>query len=118
MNPAVKEKWLQQLAVRRQTKHCLHNTANDSYCCLGVLVACYLEETGKSWDSLTDTLDGMWGWEEVLPHEVKEWAELDDNDPALTVDDNGVPILHCMTHLNDEAKYTFEQLAALIKEQF
>jgi len=82
---------------------------------LGALTQCYLDETGKTWDEVAPAYsDGQCGWQEVLPEEVADWAGLEDNDPDLDIEDDGV---YCMTHFNDERGYTFQQLAELIKKQ-
>ena len=122
MKERIKELWCDRLLVSKQTTGCLHDSEEGSYCCLGLLTQCYLNETGKTWmDVCSLPTDGMYGKGECLPKEVAEWAGLGlDIDPYLDIygdESGGGGDLECMTHLNDNAGYTFEQLAALIKEQ-
>lgn len=119
MNEDIKYRWL--VALRsgeyKQGQMVLHNMANDSYCCLGVLCELYCKEhpdlsvksqCGHEFEYYFDA-------HEVLPPEIIEWAGFDEfvSNPSLKLEcDNKISI----AELNDNGK-TFDEIANLIEAQ-
>lgn len=89
MNERVKKLWLDKLAVSKQTTGCLHDPDNDSYCCLGALTQCYLDEKDLCWEDMynlrpyRDT--HVYGWQSTLDLVVVEWAGLYNSDPIVDI---------------------------------
>lgn len=112
MNERIKKLWLDKLAVSKQTRECLYDPHENSYCCLGVLTQCYLDEHNLPWGALNlneiRSDEDVYGMYEALPWVVAEWAELYDKDPALV----GVGYLSTR---NDQGE-TFTQIAEHIKK--
>lgn len=122
MKPEIKELWLNALPNYKQGRECLRD-ANDKFCCLGVLCDLYVKETGKAeWeDNSLNIMDyTIHGNKSLLPHEVVEWAELDNQNPFYIDPEHpearskGAVYL---TALNDRG-YTFEELKQVIKKHF
>lgn len=94
----------------------------DGRCCLGVACEAYLEATGEgtwtAYERNDDTearafdLPGGGGSAGVLPSKVAEWLGTQIN-PLLHDPENGS--LACATHLNDEEKLTFPEIAARVR---
>lgn len=60
----------------------------------------------------------------VLPKSVREWAGLTDSDPTVTITDENGKVrttehgdVTTLTHLNDELRYNFNQIADIIEAQ-
>ena len=116
------------MLVSKQTTECLYRPDSNSYCCLGVLTQCYLDETGNSWEvfnngtnkdeDFDEAMDELvYGWEECLPPEVIKWAGLDYKDPTVKINEAlPAPSTQTLSQLNDGG-YTFTQIAKLIEEQ-
>jgi hypothetical protein len=93
-----------------QTKGQLRNAGR--FCCLGVAcevaakhgVTCRLEEGYASQDDFPATLD--------LPYTVRDWLGLDSTVGRLVNEDAGE---YALDGLNDNAEWTFEQIADLIE---
>lgn len=118
MNERPKKLWLDLLATSKQTTNALYNVEEGAYCCLGALTQCYINETGETWNTISNQTGDNYGWQSILSVEVVKWAGLTDKDPYLAVEgDDGSLELQCMTHLNDDGGYTFQQLAELIEAQ-
>ena len=84
-------------------------------CCLGVLCEIYRQEHPETSKWMRNAFFVKKEHEfnehifDVLPREVYKWAELGANDPVTS--------LGSMVELNDEKKYTFEQIAKVIKDE-
>lgn len=134
MNPEVKALWLKWLRDpnNRQATGQLREWDRDeqgdkvpAHCCLGGLCEIYLHEKGGKWitgDSFVDD-HGDESFSE-LPSDVVEWAGLNDAIGSLNeeVSYSRVhprdPVATCLIHLNDDAGFTFAQIADVIEEQF
>lgn len=111
--------WVEALRSGEYTQFAGYLNRNNKYCCLGV--AC--EVAMKNGVDLKrtrceDTGVVDYGNEtELPPGRVVEWLGLATQDGALTgpVQVNGRDF-HVLTALNDEADYTFEQIADLIEQ--
>lgn len=126
MDPNIKAQWVAALrsGEYKQGKYVLHNVDENTFCCLGVLcdlavkagvitageavyrssIAGMALNFGRSAEGAS--ADGV----TVLPREVVEWADLDDESPR---DDTGARQL---AELNDDHGYSFEDLAHVVKE--
>lgn len=113
MKPEIKAKWVAALrsGEYEQGKGALR-TANDKFCCLGVLCDIHARETGVAW---SDT-DSIYPWaylteDLALPKEVMAWAGLSNYNPKLGE-------ATCASH-NDGAvtcvKKSFSEIADLIE---
>jgi len=122
MNQDIKQRWIDALrsGQYQQGVGCLRNAQNQ-FCCLGVLCDLYVEDnaeldSGACWEQgsgrdvseycLHDT-------SEVLPEEVKEWAELDMQNPGVRRPDHPFTSLAV---LNDTGRMTFDDIATVIEE--
>ena len=124
MHKNIMEKWVQALrsGEYKQGSGVLHNTSNNTYCCLGVLCDIYQQE-GNKFNSVSE---GNWGvetgngWEnipatffddrpDVLPEVVMRWADISCS--AGSFDDD------TLTTLNDDCGYTFDEIATVIEKE-
>ncbi len=119
MNNKIKNKWLKALrsGKYKQGRNYLcrvDDDGDDSFCCLGVLCELHAEETKGVWRE-GNYLDVLYykGNEVLLPEEVIKWAELEDDDPFLGVNNNRNR--YPASELNDGGK-TFKQIANLIEK--
>lgn len=132
MNPQIKARWVQWLRdnVDKQGVGALNDSGK--FCCLGGLCELALQDgivdfyaNGRDsaygpvgTDPTYPTTSG-WG-EALLPPVVSRWAGLgtDENPVVMATPEGGEERLKtCMTTLNDEWKYNFNQIADLIEEQ-
>lgn len=119
MNQTIKQQWISALrgGDYHQTKHSLKS--NDGYCCLGVLCDLYAKVKNKEWEQ--DKILGymMEGVDNILPDSVVEWAELDADDPIVSciVSHLNEEDEVTLSVLNDQACYTFDQIANVIEVQ-
>jgi hypothetical protein len=131
MNTRIKKLWLEALrsGQYKQGYRVLHRMlypdsyeVGDVYCCLGVLTDLYIKDTGG----------GKWVYTEeqnkytyhnscnepintdILPIEVKDWAELDSCDPMLRMSCNKVDF-PC-SNTNDSQKHSFTEIANAIED--
>jgi hypothetical protein len=94
---------------------------DGKYCCLGV--ACHLAiEAGV--EGITEVDDPNdhgfritdaevpWFETDTLPHKVIEWLDINTTDPELLTEDDGHV---AATTLNDDAGYSFVDIAACIR---
>jgi hypothetical protein len=128
MNPEVKAKWIAALrsGKYRQVKETLKKR-NGGMCCLGVLCDVYAKENPQNkeakWEyGSTSKAYSFLNSEGDLPVSVYEWAGLENHDPNTGVqkftDDHDRNYTHTFSSLNDNAGYTFEQIAQIIEEKF
>lgn len=118
MNAEIKAKWLEALRSDRYTQGTgVLRSADDKFCCLGVL--CDLAEregvvtAGRDQDLIDEfpNMDISWNYngdDAELPTAVLTWAGLESRNPLLL---SGSAI-----ELNDEEQYTFDQIADEIEE--
>lgn len=122
MNERVKKLWLDKLAVSKQTTNCLHDPYNDSYCCLGVLTQCYIDEMNLSWNDLylCGTYSGhdknVYGWECNLDPVVSDWAGLSSPDPEVDrgVDNKGYA--YCSLSVLNDNEVPFTEISKYIEK--
>lgn len=112
MKPHVKKMWVEALesGKYRLGKHYLRKSGKngDQFCCLGVLCDLAPRRLGK-WDKDNDgyTFDGT---PDVLPHDVVDWAGLEDTNPRVR---DGTDTL---AQMNDRG-CSFKTIAKVIREQ-
>lgn len=130
MRPSVKKKWLAALrsGEYKQGSGALR-TADDRFCCLGVLCDLYAKEKEIPWEPNPDsTANYMFEGKTELPSDqVKAWAGLYDENPSVTIAGSE----ESLAELNDgsyprgtdedgdpvTSAANFEEIALLIEEQ-
>ena len=144
MNREVMKKWV---AALRSGEYMQANgelrVANEdgshSYCCLGVLCELHRKEHNADgsdyhyqWESLPSRLSGSHkhvgayaNHTDNLPHSVRQWAGLRQDDPTIYVadedadnDESASAGEHDITYLNDDRRWPFTQLADIIEDQW
>lgn len=113
MKPEIKAQWIQALRGGEYTQTKGELRTPNGYCCLGVLTDLYLKEHNEEWEynercDQYQYLDSRFG----LAEEVMVWADLDNEDPDVYIDDTD----YTLAHYNDLLFYSFEQIADLIEE--
>lgn len=110
MNKRIKNLWIKALesGKYRQTTGQLKELSTKTskkpkYCCLGVLCDICSKEKGIKWNK--EIFCGVGG---TLPIEVRDWANLNSNDP-LVGDQH-------LTSCNDASRMKFKEIAKLIKK--
>lgn len=125
MNKEIASQWCAALRSGdyKQGTGVLHNTSNNTYCCLGVLCDIYQRE-GNKFDTVSV---GLWGVEtyngfenlpatyfdgrcDVLPEVVMKWADISCSSGSFDDD------LYNLAALNDADGLTFEEIATVIEE--
>ena len=105
------EKWVEALRSGdyEQTQGCLQDS--KGYCCLGVACVVYEKETG--W-KLPRNTDGFYSGIHLglSFSKVRRWLGLNGNEAPVND-----PDIECLTGLNDEKEYTFEQIAEVIESE-
>ena len=105
MKKEIADRWVAALRSGkfRQGTDYLHCHYHGTYCCLGVLCTLYDEDAGAD-----DEVAGTWrDGHEVLPSEVRDWADMD------SVDGSFGKSFPCLTALNDGTKLAKSQALAL-----
>ena len=118
MNKDVKEKWVKALRSGEYKQGCgvLHNSSENTFCCLGVLTDLYIKEHGGEWEDTKHTDAMMFdGQPYYLPIPVQEWADVDRAHEVL-VKEKGQRIRRPLPWLNDH-ELDFKGIADLIEEQ-
>lgn len=109
MNEKIKKLWRADLISGEyiQGYDALHS--NGKFCCLGVLCDLYAKEKGVNWTSIPNDFNrlSIHGAKLILPDEVVEWAELENESPMV----GG----YHLTEMNDEEGKSFKQIADLIE---
>ena len=112
MNPEIRAQWCAALrsGEYRQAQGQLRR--GDGHCCLGVLTDLAMRAGVGSHLRWGDEDDSGLSVEGELPDEVREWAELRDNDPTV---DPGKPgaLWHTLAWHNDNGE-AFAEIADLI----
>jgi hypothetical protein len=122
MNKEIAEKWIKALRSGdyKQGSDVLHNTSNNTYCCLGVLCDIYQQE-GNKFNSVSE---GIWGVEtddglenlyatcfdgrcDVLPEVVMKWADISCASGSFDGSN--------LAAMNDDDGYTFGEIATIIE---
>lgn len=109
---ANRDKWTAALRSGRypQGKRALLSTDDQGrqcFCCLGV--AC---EVAVQAGVIAPPADGSYGGEKnILPTSVQEWLGLYDDAGITRTEHDSTS---CLTELNDDAGWTFEQIADLV----
>lgn len=143
MKPEIKEMWVNALRSGEYTQGLHQLTANNRFCCLGVLCdiarKCGVVELREGKDiqgierlfygtpeefsiPYQHHVDGCARYN-VLPKSVMEWSGLNENNPELNIQDddedwrNNGPYPVQVAELNDELGYGFNRLARLIESQ-
>lgn len=120
MNQKIKKEWVTRLrsGAYIQGYGQLKSEVNDQayHCCLGVLCEIFSEETGIEWNGFTGRTKTNYfleNQEMVLPDSVIKWAELEEHNPVVKIENDTYPL----SDLNDGDQFTFEELANLIENQ-
>lgn len=142
MNPDIRARWTAWLRANadKQTTGRLNRTTTTSaknypigFCCLGGLCELavadgIIEARLKVENQFSDygllmeygkgsMVNNSWDWSDTsLPKAVYEWAGLTDPDPAVDISD-GERVTTTLTGLNDDYRYTFDQIADIIDAQ-
>lgn len=99
MNSEIKQKWINALRSGEYTQTLGNLKDGRGYCCLGVLCDIYSQEMNVPWEKNPDYgYYYMHDEEEILPHQVREWAGLPNSCPEV-IDENDVNQL--LVTLND-----------------
>jgi hypothetical protein len=121
MNAIAKTLWIQELDNYTQGREVLR-TADDTYCCLGVLCDVYRRETGLGEWILLPLGNYMFKTDNdtnsfLLPAEVRDWAGLATSAPELVYNGKfeGISVLNDGSSRIDSL--TFSEIKELIKEQ-
>lgn len=120
MRPRVKRAWIRALLSKKYPQGRNALRSEGEYCCMGVLCDLYRKSTGKGrWIKKVGSGDafkiGTHSRTGTLPTVVSNWAGLrGDCDPKLT--DKGRPWTQTASGLNDDRRYSFEKIAALIEK--
>lgn len=121
MNQVIKEKWIDALlnGGYEQGTNCLRS-ADNKFCCLGVLTDLAAKEGIVSWEDQLMTHKGVEVYHvehefAVLPEDVQVWAGLGSDCPSFRLDGCSMPNL--LTEVNDEGM-PFLEIANIIREQF
>ena len=119
MKPEIKQKWVEALRSGEYSQGKLRLYNGRSYCCLGVLCNLYLNEKNEDWYYLAGSGDNYYcnGESERLPQYVMDWAELNRQDPLVSVELDNLDETS-LSGLNDDLNYTFAQIADVIEAQF
>ena len=123
MKPEVKKKWINALRSGEyyQGREMLKDE-EGAFCTLGVLVDIATKEGVCSWGEVvdvdneikyTDDTGDRFGLYKTLPKCVVTWANLDSDNPRLTVNDRLLDV----AWVNDIKEYDFDEIATLIEEQ-
>lgn len=112
MNKVIKEEWLKNLRNGEYTQAKDTLKSKDGFCCLGVLCDMHRKATKKHKWELDKEHYSYLKQEDILPCDVKIWAELDEANPRVKIRED---IHHEVAELND-ANCSFEKLADLIEK--
>lgn len=132
MNPTVKAKWLNALRSGEYAQGTERLCHEEYFCCLGVLTDLYLKEHEQEWESRPDeeygVVRGVNGQFLNLPEEVAEWAGIETDgwlpEPVATSNkcvacpEGHTSWARNLIALNDNANYTFPEIADVIEKQF
>jgi len=123
MNSNVKQKWIAALKSGEYKQGRYKLREDDNYCCLGVLCSLYANDTDENckWCGISIGENIKWYFRTTgendrtatLPKAVIEWAELNNDDPEVVVEYDG---LIALSKLNDRGT-SFDVIAKLIDEQ-
>lgn len=117
MKKEIKEKWVAALRSGDYEQGSLRlRTAEDKYCCLGVLTDLYLKETGGEWERDVTTS----GWvgaksSAALAGPVMEWAGLEGDSFVEVEEEYGFSKINRLSVLNDSKSYDFNKIADIIE---
>jgi hypothetical protein len=118
MKRSIARKWAKALesGEYQQTRGELRNM--DRFCCLGVLCNIHAQEHPEIAAEQTSMFEYM-GEENELPFEVREWVGMDSASgkfPRGLIKE--LPYAVSLIDLNDEAEWTFKQIAKVIRKHY
>lgn len=123
------KKWVEALRSNKfeqGTGSLVQEGGDVKHCCLGVLCEVYIEENGsgtleRKYDEYYFSVAEGWGYDSVLPPEVKEWSGLRTESGAfdrLKAAEIAGELNHdSLIELNDDAEWTFDQIADFIESE-
>ena len=116
MNRDIRDRWSAALQSGKYSQTTGRLTQGGGFCCLGVLCDLHSVETGTEW-----SVDGQSMESKIsLPTEVVEWAGLRSGDPYVCLTLSGGTYNNedtCLSILNDDFEFDFDQIAAIIEEE-
>ena len=121
MNQEIKARWVAALrsGEYRQIKGWLADTKNGR-CCLGVLCDVAAEDGIIEWQTSginKKAVGADSGSSYTLPHDVMEWAALEDDDPESTETNTEEGGTMSLSALNDSSylQFSFDRIADVIE---
>jgi len=122
MNQNILQRWVSALRSGdyKQGTHRLRS-ADNKYCCLGVLGDIYAKENKKRWRKSNNDLDeyGLHKNENYLTQEVEEWAGIGREDKySLSPKVKYQGKKQWLSTLNDDEKLSFTEIADLIEAEW
>ena len=119
MNKEIAKKWVKALrsGKYKQGTNVLHNTRNNTYCCLGVLTDLYQQDRRSKKKKMLDVDDKLDtvsydGAEFILPDAVVKWAGMKTYDGSWDVENGDSNLVY----LNDERCCSFKTIANVIEK--
>ena len=116
MNDKIKQLWISALRSGEYSQNQNSLRQGNSFCCLGVLCDVAIKN-GVDLKIYED--DNIYFYDEaceVLPKKVIDWAELNDDNPIVEMNEDGKEGEYSLAELND-SEYNFNQIADIIEEQ-
>jgi hypothetical protein len=122
MKPELKKRWVDALRSGKyqQTDSALEDA--NGHCCLGVACSLFADEMGLSISEYgpNQEYSKFDGRHDYLPDRAQKFLELTETGilPKTVADPKTGYIYASLASLNDDANYTFRQIADVIDEQF
>jgi len=120
MNPEVKALWLEALRSGEYEQGVGHLNQDGKLCCLGVLCEVAIRaalDVTKGHSEFDPTVVTYSGSSDRLPWSLQKWSGVDGVGNIGDAYRAGLPE-GSLAGLNDEAKYTFDEIAEVIEEHF
>ena len=116
MKQEIKEKWVAALRSGEYKQGTDYLNANGNFCCLGVLTDLYIQEKGLEWEEnwMNGEASHFLSEGELPPVDVLQWAGM-NNIESVELDQFGNRVEYHL--LNDDYKYTFEQIADIVEKE-
>jgi hypothetical protein len=112
MRPEIRARWVAALRSGDYEQGAGYLRTDSQWCCLGVLCDLAERDGVVSLFAPAGSFVAQYGGcSAELPRPVMEWAALDDTDPYVMTSGGG----YSLTHLNDDEKWDFAQIADAIE---
>ena len=124
MKPRIKKLWIEALrsGEYQQAQGALR-TADNKFCCLGVLCNLHAQKNPKKARKETDPTM-YFGRDDILPSQVADWAGLKTSNPTVTgIGTHNGGYIPTLAELNDglykDGKiHNFQEIADIIEKHF